>query len=314
MFKVLVAEKVCQEGIDILNEYLSCNVDIILKLSAAELLECIDQYDAILVRSTTKVNSELLRKGKKLKLIGRFGVGLDNIDLSTAEELGIKVLNVENESSISVAEHTVGLILALARHIPQAHQSIHKHLWIREKFIGVEIFNKTLGVIGLGKIGYEVAQRAKAFGMNVLAYDPFYIPEKEESLLVHLVSLKKLVAKSDFITVHVPKTQNTVDLISLAELHLCKKGVRIINTARGGIINELALLQCLREGIVAGAALDVFENEPDFNEQFLEFPQVILTPHIAANTEEAQVRIAIKLAKKIIDALYESEQFLLKHG
>lgn len=309
MFKILAAERICREGIDILNKHLSCHVDIMLKLSSAELLECIDQYDAILIRSTTKVNSELLRKGKKLKVIGRFGVGLDNIDLSTAEELGIKVLNVENESSISVAEHTIGLILALARHIPQAHQSLHKHLWTREKFIGVEIFNKTLGIIGLGKIGYEVFQRAKAFGMNVLVHDPFYTPEKAESLLVHLMPLEKLLAESDFITVHVPKTHKTVDLISLAEFHLCKKGVRIINTARGGIINELALLQCLREGIVAGAALDVFENEPDFNKQFLEFPQVILTPHIAASTQEAQMRIAITLAKKIVDTLCETNNF-----
>lgn len=313
MFKILVAEKVCDEGINVLKEYPFCQVDIILKQSHKELLENIPNYDAILVRSATKVNHELLRKGKKLKVVGRAGVGLDNIDMPTARELGIKILNVEDESSISVAEHTIGLIISLARHIPQAHRSIRKHLWVREKFMGTEIFNKTLGIIGMGKIGYEVAIRAKSMGMHIMAYDPYCLAERAESISVHLTSLEKLLASSDFITVHVPKTEETSNLISYAEFYLCKQGVRMINTARGGIINESALLQCLKEGLVAGAALDVFENEPHLNKEFLEFSQVILTPHIAASTHEAQIKIATTLAKRIINALCESEATFLKH-
>lgn len=298
MFKVLIADKISDHGIEILQKEYLLEVHNLVGLSPELLLESIADYDALLVRSRTKVTSDVIESGKRLKVIGRAGIGLDNIDTEAAKLAGIRVLNVGNESVISVAEHTIGMIFSLARRIPQAHNSLRERLWHREKFMGVEVHNKVLGVIGLGNIGYEVALRAKALGMQVIAYDPYCLESRKNTF--ELVPLDTLLEASDFITIHVPKNKETIDLISYRELCRCKKGVRIINISRGGIVNEMALVRAIRERIVAGAALDVFENEPNVDEMLLEMNEIIATPHIAANTEDAQIKIAVALAHNIV--------------
>lgn len=302
MFKILIAEKVSDKCLEVFNSHNLFEVLIKLKMTTEELYNVIVDCDAIIVRSETKVTPQLIKQGKKLKVIARAGIGLDNIDVQTAKELGIHVLNC-NESSISVAEHTLGMILALARHIPQAYGSIKDKMWDREKYIGVEIHNKTLGIIGLGKIGSEVAIRAHAFGMHILVYDPYCTEARAKELFATPVSLDYLLRNADFITVHVPKNKETTDLISFAEFALCKKNARMINMSRGGIVNEKALIHALKEGLISGAALDVFENEPFIDENLLNYPQLIFTPHIAGSTEDAQSKIATSLAMNVIHTL-----------
>jgi D-3-phosphoglycerate dehydrogenase len=305
----MIADKIDQEGIEILKKSLFFELRIDDKISRAELLSCIGDYHVLVVRSRTKVDEELIRAGKNLKIIARAGVGLDNIDVPIALEHGIRILNVEDKNSISVAEHTIGLLIALARHIPQTHRKLKNNVWERENFIGIEINNKTLGVIGLGRIGSEVTKRAQAMGMQVVAYDPYCSDSHAKELGVRQVTLHDLLANSDFLTIHIPKNAETTDLISHREFQCCKKGIRVINTARGGIINEAALLQAIVDGTVSGAALDVFENEPNIKKEFLIFNQIILTPHIAGNTQEAQTRIAISIAHQIVN-VFETEPLL----
>lgn len=312
MFKVLVADKLSHQGIEVLQSDPLIELHIKIKMPKEELIEFISDFDAILVRSQTKITAEVIKHAKKLKVIGRAGIGLDNIDVEAAKSAGIRILNVCNESSISVAEHTIGMILALARHIPQAHKSTKDRLWEREKYMGVEIYKKVLGVVGFGRIGYEVALRAKALGMHVIAFDPYCPPERAAQLSITLVPLKELLPVADFITLHIPKNDETIDLISYPELCLCKKGVRIINMSRGGILNEAGLVQALQEGIVGGAGLDVFDNEPNINEALLEFAQVVTTPHIGASTEDAQIKIAVVLAQDVLSSLHEIESLPLK--
>ena len=302
LYKILVSDPVSEEGLKLLREVAS--VDVRTDLSPQDIMEIIGEYDGLLVRSGTQVTAELIAAGKKLKVIGRAGVGVDNINVEKASEQGILVINAPEGNTISAAEHTMALMLALARNVPQASASLKEGQWKRNKFIGLELFKKTLGVIGLGRIGSEVAKRARVFGMNVLAYDPYISAERAEKIGVAPVSLEEIMARADFITLHIPKSPATHHLIGAAELAKMKKGVRIINCARGGLIDEKALYQAIVDGRVAGAALDVYEEEPpDSDNPLLQLEQVIGTPHLGASTQEAQVNVAVQVAEEMVNFL-----------
>lgn len=299
--RVLVSDPVSEEGIKLLRSV--AQVDVLPDLSPQEIIDIIGDYDVLLVRSGTQVTAEIIEAGKKLKVIGRAGVGVDNIDVPKATEQGILVINAPGGNTISAAEHTMAMMLSLARNIPLASSSLKEGQWKRSKFMGLELFKKNLGIIGLGRIGSEVAKRARSFGMNILAYDPYISAERAEKLGVSSVSLNELFAQSDFITLHVPKTSATHYIIGKAELERMKDGVRIINCARGGLIDENALNDALMSGKVAGAALDVFESEPPGDSALLRLDQVTATPHLGASTQEAQVNVAVQVAEEIIHFL-----------
>ncbi|MCM8795662.1 MAG: phosphoglycerate dehydrogenase [Candidatus Omnitrophica bacterium] len=304
MIRILVSDPLSEEGLKILKAVKEFHVDIKTDLTPQTLKEIIKNYDALIVRSATKVTKEIIQHATKLKVIGRAGVGLDNVDLEAATAKGIIVMNTPAGNTISTAEHTMSMLLALCRNIPQANTSVKKGEWKRSKFMGVELYNKVLGIIGLGRIGQEVAKRALSFGMKVIAYDPFLSREVATGLGVQVVELKELFRLSDYITVHTPLTEETKHMISKKEFALMKKNVRIINCARGGIIDELALIEAIKEGKVTGAALDVFEKEPVAPEnELLKLDNVIVTPHLGASTEEAQVNVAIEVAEIVRDAL-----------
>lgn len=302
--KVLVADEISQEGVDVL----SADLDVTYnpKITAQELIATIKDFDALLVRSRTKATAEVIRAGTRLKVIGRAGVGVDNIDLKVATEAGILVLNSPEGNTASAAEHTLALMFSLARMVPTADNSMKEGKWERNRFIGVELFNKTLGVIGLGKIGNRVAGTALAIGMKVLVYDPFISAERARELNFEAVPLEEIWRRSDFITIHTPKTAETTNLVSGTVLSRIKPGVRIINASRGGIVDEAALARAIREGRVAGAALDVFDREPPEDSPLFELKEkVILTPHLGASTVEAQFNVAIDLAEQIRDYLID---------
>jgi len=303
MYKILISDKLADEGVAIFKAEKDIEVDIKLGMKPEELQSVIGEYDALVIRSDTKVTPEIIANAKKLKVIGRAGVGLDNIDIPAATRAGIIVMNTPDGNTISAAEHTMALMLSLARNIPQANASLIAKKWERSKFTGIELFGKTLGIIGLGRIGYEVGARAKSFGMKLISYDPYARPERAHELGVELCDLKTLLERSDIITVHVPITKDTSHLIGAEELKTCKKGVRLLNVARGGIYEELAVAEALQSGQVAGAAFDVFTKEPPTDNPLLALPNFIATPHLGASTEEAQVNVAIVVAKQIIDAL-----------
>lgn len=302
--RVLVADEISQEGVDVL----SADLDVAYnpKITAPDLIATIKDFDALLVRSRTKVTAEVIRAGTRLKVIGRAGVGVDNIDLKVATEAGILVLNSPEGNTASAAEHTLALMFALARMVPSADASMKEGKWERNRFIGVELFNKTLGVIGLGKIGNRVASTALAIGMKVLVYDPFISAERARELNFEAVPLEDIWRRSDFITIHTPKTAETTNLVSGTVLSRIKPGVRIVNASRGGIVDEAALARAIREGRVAGAALDVFDREPPEESPLFELKEkVILTPHLGASTVEAQFNVAIDLAEQIRDYLID---------
>ncbi|MHC1566990.1 MAG: phosphoglycerate dehydrogenase [Candidatus Syntropharchaeia archaeon] len=305
MFNILVSDKISEKGIEILRK--EANVDVLLDMDKKELIERIGNYDALIVRSDTKVTGDVIEAARRLKVIGRAGVGVDNIDVDAATEKGIIVLNAPEGNMVSAAEHTIAMLLSLSRKIPQADRSLREKKWERRKFMGVEIMDKVLGIIGLGRIGYEVARRAQGIGMRVIAYDPFISSQRAEELGVPLVSFEELLKNSDYISIHTPLTKETKDLIGNEEFELMKDGVRIINCARGGIVNENALIDAIKKGKVAGAALDVFEKEPPYEtqhgERLLELEEVIVTPHLGASTEEAQVNVAITVAEQVLCAL-----------
>jgi len=302
--KILVSDPLSEEGLKILKEIKEFQVDVKTELKPEALKEIIKDYDGLVVRSATKVTRDVIGQAVKLKVIGRAGVGLDNVDLEAATQKGIIVMNTPGGNTISTAEHTVSMILALSRNIPQANSSTKKGEWKRSKFMGVELYGKTLGIVGLGRIGSEVARRALSFGMRVLAYDPFLSREVAEKLGIEVVDLNDLFARSEYITVHTPLTEETRHMISKAQFALMKKGVRIVNCARGGIIDEEALVNAIKEGKVAGAAMDVFEKEPlSPDSELLKLDSVIATPHLGASTEEAQVNVAIEVAEIVRDAL-----------
>lgn len=279
------------------------NTDVRQGLAPAELQEILGGYDALIVRSQTKVNRALLERGKNLKLVARAGIGVDNIDVQAATELGIVVVNAPNENVVAAAEHTLGLMLALARHVPRADASLRAGKWQRAKFEGVELSGKTLGIVGLGKIGGEVARRALAFGMEVVASDPLVSPERAAELGVCLLPFDELLAAADFISLHVPGGSATHHLLGARELALVKPVCRLVNCARGGVIDEGALLAALAEGRVAGAALDVFAVEPPADPRLLAEERVVLTPHIGGSTAEARVNVGLAVAREALAVL-----------
>ena len=301
MKKILISDSVDEKCAEILKSA-GFEVDSNTNLSHEELLNIIPHYNALIVRSKTQVNADLIDKMENIEIIGRAGAGVDNIDIITATRKGILVINTPGGNTISAAEHTVALMLAMFRKIPQANISLHLKKWDREKFQGTELYGKTLGLIGLGQIGREVAIRAKAFGMRVIAFDPLVSKEVADELDVLLVSKDEIWKSSDIISVHTPLNNRTVNLISQQEFSKCKKGVAIINCARGGIINEGDLLKALKDGIVSAAALDVFEKEPpDFKQGLIQHPEVICTPHLGASTGEAQQKVALQIAEQLIN-------------
>lgn len=303
--KVLVVDRLESDGLKLLQKEKGIKADVKLGLSPEELREAIGGYDAVIVRSGSRLTKEIIEAGRNLKVIGRAGVGVDNVDLEAATKQGIIVMNTPEGNTTATAEHTMTLMLALARKIPQAYVSVTRGKWRREEFIGTELHGKTLGVIGLGRIGREVARRAgQGFGMKVIAFDPFITEESVKSLGVTFIDFKKLLKQADFITVHTPLTPETKHLIDRTAFALMKPGVRIINCARGGIVDEKALLQALRSGKVVGAALDVFEKEPPGRNPLLKHPAVIATPHLGAATREAQENVSVAVVQQVIDALH----------
>jgi len=300
MPKVLVSDKLAQEGIDILKQV--ADVDVNTGLSEGQLCEIIGDYDALVVRSGTQVTAKVLEAAKKLQIVGRAGVGVDNVDVPVATERGVIVVNSPGGNTIAAAEHTVAMLLALSRNIPQAYESMRRKQWNRSQFTGNEVYKKTLGILGLGKIGQEVAKRCQSFGMKTIAYDPFISSEAASAAGVELVDLDECLKRSDYLTLHLPKNKETLGMIGSAQFEMMKDGVRIVNVARGGIIEDYALIAALKSGKVAGAAIDVFEKEPpDFSSELFELPNVVTTPHLGASTEEAQTNVAIDVAEQIVD-------------
>jgi len=303
MPKVLVSDPIDQAGIDILSQV--AQVDVNTGLSAEELVRIIPDYDALMIRSGTQVTKEIIEAGNLLKIIGRAGVGVDNVDVPVATRKGIVVVNSPEGNTIAAAEHAIAMMLSMSRHIPEANASVKGGKWERNRFIGVEVYKKTLGIVGLGKIGSHLATAAKAMGMKLLAYDPFISTERAEQLGCRLVELELLMRESDYITLHIPKTPETLHLINAEVLSKMKPTARIINCARGGIIDEAALAKAIKEGKIAGAALDVYEQEPLQADSPLRSvgQNIVLTPHLGASTAEAQVNVAIDVAEQIRDVL-----------
>ncbi|MGE5308519.1 MAG: phosphoglycerate dehydrogenase, partial [Deltaproteobacteria bacterium] len=304
MFKILISDSLSEEGLKLLRANKDFEVDVKAGMKPDELKGTIKDYDALIVRSASKVTKDVIGAAQRLKVVGRAGVGLDNVDVPAATEKGIVVMNAPAGNTISTCEHTMSMLLSLARSIPQSNASTKKGEWKRSKFMGVELYKKTLGIVGLGRIGREVARRASSFGMKILGFDPYLSKEVAEDLGITVVDLNTLLSSSDFITVHVPLTDETNHLISGPQFALMKKGVRVLNCARGGIIDEQALVAAIKEGKVAGAALDVFESEPPAADcELLKLDNVIVTCHLGASTEEAQVNVAIEIAECVGDFL-----------
>jgi D-3-phosphoglycerate dehydrogenase len=301
MPKILVADPIAPEGVELLRS--QAEVDVRRGLSPPELLKIMGDYDALIVRSETKVTRAVIQAGKRLQVIARAGIGVDNIDLEAATSAGIAVVNAPAGNTVAAAEHTLALMLALARNIPQAHLSMKEGLWNRSAFMGIEVRSKSLGIVGLGRVGSEVARRARGFGMVLLAYDPFVSPDYARVLGVELMSLEQLLPQCDFLTLHTPLTSTTEHLIGAKELALLKPGARIINVARGELIDEAALLQALEAGKLAGVALDVFTQEPPGPTPLLKHPKVVLTPHLGASTQEAQREVAREAAEQVLAVL-----------
>lgn len=302
---VLVLDGVSPKGVEKLSALPNIRVTVGKSLSEAELIAQIQGVDALVVRSQTKVTRRAMESADRLKVVGRAGVGVDNVDLAAASELGIVVMNTPGGNTISTAEHAFSLLLSIARNIPRADASVKAGQWDRKTFQGVEIYGKTLGIIGMGRIGTEVARRAMAFGMRVLAYDPYLAASRARSLQVELFEdLEAMLPLCDFITLHIPMTDETRGMLNARTLGLCKKSVRLINCARGGLINEADLARALTEGTVAGAAIDVFETEPlPADHPFRSAPNLVLTPHLGASTHEAQESVGIEIAESIADFL-----------
>ena len=303
MPKVLVSDPIDQAGLEILSQV--AQVDVKTNLPAEELIQIIPEYDALMIRSGTRVTKEIIDAGSQLKIIGRAGVGVDNVDVPAATRRGIIVVNSPEGNTIAAAEHAIAMMMGMSRFIADANLSVKSGKWDRKSFTGVEVYKKTLGVVGLGKIGAHVATVAQAMGMKLLAYDPFVSHERAEQLGCRLVDLDILFQEADYITLHLPKTPETTNLINEAALTKMKPTARIINCARGGIIDEKALVEALKHGKIAGAALDVYANEPLEADSPLRAvgKELLLTPHLGASTEEAQINVAIDVAEQIRDVL-----------
>ncbi len=305
--KVLIADPISQRGIDDLSRDGTLEVTVKIGLGARDLVEMIPSFSALVVRSQTKVTADILNAGTKLRVVGRAGVGVDNVDVETATRRGIIVLNAPGGNTVSTAEHAFSLLLSAARKIPQADANVRSKNWDKKNFEGVELYNKTLGIIGMGRIGSELSRRAIAFGMRVIAYDPYLSATRARGLQVELVDeLDDLLTSADFISLHTPLTAETRHILNAARLQRTKSGVRVINCARGGLIDETALLKALQDGHVAGAALDVFEVEPlPADSPLRGAPNLVLTPHLGASTAEAQESVGIEIAHSIRAALLE---------
>ena len=302
MKKILAADGISEAGINLLKD--DFIVDVRDKISAEELLEIIGEYDALMVRSASKVTAEVIERATKLKIIGRAGVGVDNIDIPAATARGIIVINSPGGNTIAATEHTFAMMMSLSRKIPVANETMQKGQWNRKQYVGVELKGKTLGVIGLGRIGIGVSKRALGFEMNVIGYDPYVNEERANELGIKVVSLDELITSSDFITVHMPLTADTKNMISINEMKKMKNSVRLINCARGGIINENDLATAIKEKIIAGAAIDVFVEEPISKDHpLIGLDNVVLTPHLGASTIEAQIGVSLDVSKGIKAAL-----------
>lgn len=306
--QVLIPDNVDQIAIDMLARTDGIAVNAPGKLERAQALLDVADAEALVIRSGIQVDAELIAQAKNLKVIARAGVGVDNVDLAAATARGIVVMNTPGGNTVSTAEHTIGLMLALARHIPQGHASMVAGRWDRKLYMGVELRGKTLGVVGFGRIGRAVAKRAQAFNMNVIAFDPYITPDLAAEMGVELVDLETLFARSDFITLHSLVTDETRHMINAASIRRMKPGVRIVNAARGALINEADLAAALKSGQVAGAALDVYESEPPAADHpLIGLDNVIHTPHLAASTSDAQVTVAVEAAQLVIDALLHNK-------
>jgi D-3-phosphoglycerate dehydrogenase len=303
--KILICDPISPKGIALFQQRPEFEVTVLKqRLPEAELLPLVADVEALVVRSETKVTRKVIEAARKLRVVGRAGVGVDNVDVDAATQRGIVVMNTPGGNTISTAELTFSMLMALARKIPQAHASMKAGEWNRKAFSGVELYNKTLGILGMGRIGSEVARRAIAFGMRVLAYDPYLTLSRANAMQVELVELDDLLPRADFITVHMPMSDETKGMINAAAFAKMKPGARVLNCARGGIVNETDLCAAIKEGKVAGAALDVYETEPppkDF--PLRDLPQVVMTPHLGASTEEAQENVGIEVAEAITDYL-----------
>lgn len=299
--KVVVAEKISQSGIECLEE--ACTVDLAVGVERSELITRLADAEGLVVRSATNVDAELIAAAPRLRVIGRAGIGVDNIDVAAATEAGVIVVNAPHANIISAAEHALALLLAQARNVARADATLRSGVWDRTSFQGVELHGKTLGVVGLGRIGTLVAQRALAFGMRLIAYDPYVAADRARRLGVELVAFDDLLAQADFITIHLPKTADTAGLMGKEALAKVKRGVRIVNAARGGILDEDALAEAIRDGRVAGAGLDVYSHEPLTESPLFDLDGVVMTPHLGASTAEAQDKAGADVAQAVAAAL-----------
>ena len=308
MLKVLVSDSLAEQGVTLLEQ--SPGIEVVNKpgLSPAELLELIPEMDGLIIRSNTKVTAEVFAAADKLSIVGRAGIGVDNIDVKAATENGVVVVNTPEGNNITTAEHAIALMVSLARHIPQATASMKAGKWEKKKFQGMELYNRTLGVLGAGNIGRFVVSRAKGLGMKVIVHDPYLTAEAAARLEVERVSLEEMMSRADVVTVHVPKTKETTGILGKAEFALAKPGLIVINAARGGIVDEEALLEALNSGQVGAAGLDVFVTEPPPEDHpLVAHANVICTPHLGASTEQAQINVAIAVAEQLRDYLLEGE-------
>jgi D-3-phosphoglycerate dehydrogenase len=300
--KVLVTEPLAETGIERLREHVE--VDERPGLPETELRDIIPGYEGLVIRSATRVDSDLLERAVNLKVVGRAGIGLDNVDVEAATRQGIVVVNAPQSNVLSAAEHTMALLLAQARNLAQAHASLVNGSWDRERYQGVELYGKTLGIIGLGRVGTLVAQRASAFGMNIIAFDPYVSGARAAQMGVQLMSsVGEVCGRADWLTIHLPRTSETLGIIGARELLRAKPGLRIINTARGGLVDEAALIEALRSGRVAGAGIDVFVDEPVTEHELFGFDNVVVTPHLGASTAEAQDKAGVAIADQVLLAL-----------
>jgi len=303
MTKVLVSDPIDQAGIEILNQV--AQVDQRTGLSEDELIGIIGDYDALMIRSGTQVTAAVIAAATKLKIIGRAGVGVDNVDVPVATQRGVLVVNSPEGNTIAAAEHALAMMLSLSRHVPQAHAGMRDGRWDRKKYVGNELYKKTLGVVGLGKIGSHVARVAQSMGMEVIAYDPFIAADRAQQMQVQLTELDALFRTADYVTLHIPRTKDTENLVDADLLRTMKPTARIVNCARGGVVDESAIAEAIREGVIAGAGLDVYASEPLAEDSPLRVVErgLVLTPHLGASTEEAQENVAIDVAEQIRDVL-----------
>lgn len=302
MTRILVADALSQAGVDVLSQHY--DVDVRTGLSEAELIEVIGDYDAIVVRSATQVTAPVLEAATKLKVVARAGVGLDNVDIDAATQRGVLVCNAPQSNVVSAAEHAIALLMSLARHIPTADAGLRDNQWLRNKLKGVELYGKTLGVVGLGRIGGLVCERLRGFGMDIVGYDPFINAQRAEAMKVKLVeTVDQVCEQADILTVHLPRTPETIGIIGKDQLAKMKPSALVINAARGGLIDEDALFEALRDGVIAGAALDVFDVEPPQDHPLLTLDNVVATPHLGASTVEAQDKAGTQVAEAVVAAL-----------